>query len=294
MIKSILAIINPISGYARSRELPLELRRRLNQEGFETTIHLTTGPDDAYAYTLKHVSGFDLVLASGGDGTVRDVVAASAPSGVPVTILPSGTENLFAKQMGITADLDRVIETIKWGKTVTMDMGTVNGRGFLMLSGMGFDAEVLLHLNSFRTGNITHLTYFWPIWRTFWEYKFPPVTIEADGKIIVDCCRGLAFVSNISRYAVGLRIGLRAREDDGLLDVCFYRCEHQFPLLVHAWRTVLKRHLSHRDVVYCQAKHIKVTSPVSVPFQTDGDPAGYLPAEYRVLPGEVKILVPHI
>jgi YegS/Rv2252/BmrU family lipid kinase len=292
MVKSILAIINPISGYARSRELPALLRQRLRQAGFHPTVYVTTGPADAYEQTRNLAREFDLVLACGGDGTVRDVVAAAAPSGVPVTILPSGTENLFAKQLGIRADLDRVVETIKWGRIITMDMAMVNGRGYLMLSGVGFDAEVLLHLNSFRTGNITHLTYFWPIWRTFWEHKFSPVTIEADGKTIVRNEPGLAFVSNISRYAVGLRICQRAIQDDGLLDVCFYRCRHQIPLLMHAWRTVLKRHLRHPDVVYHQARQIKVTSPVAMPYQTDGDPAGYLPAVYTVVPGAAKVMVP--
>jgi len=292
MIKSILAIINPISGYARQRGLAGELRAKLTREGFDTDFHFTTGPHDAYAYTRANVSSFDLVLVAGGDGTVRDVISAAAPSGVPATVFPTGTENVFAKEMDIAADFDRLIQAIKWGKVVAIDMGMVNGKRFLMLSGVGFDARVLLHLASFRSGNITHLTYFWPIWRTFWEYDFPPVTVEADGETVVDGIRGLVFVMNISRYAVGLRICQRARHDDGLLDLCIYRCQHQVPLLRHAWRTMLKRHLDHEDVLYRQAKNIKITSCRPLPYQIDGDPAGYLPAEYSILPSEVKILVP--
>ncbi len=292
MIKSILAIINPISGYSRSRELPQELYGRLRQEGFEINVHLTTGPDDGYQYTLEHAAGYDLVLAEGGDGTVRDVVSAASPVNVPVTVLPTGTENLFAKEMGITADLNRIIETIHVGKTVAFDMAMVNGKRFLMLSGVGFDAEVLLHLNSYRTSNITHLTYFWPIWRTFWEYKFHPLTVEADGELILDDTPALVFVSNNRRYAVNLRICDRAVHDDGLLDVCIYKCSRQFPLVMHAWRTIKRKHIEHKDVVYRQAKKVVVTSKYKMPIETDGDPAGYLPAEYHVLPQAVKVLIP--
>jgi len=292
MIKSILAIINPISGYARSRELPIALRRRLDQEGFDVHVHLTTGPGDAYRFTSLHGRKFDLALVAGGDGTVRDVVSASAPHGLPVAIVPTGTENVFAKVMGMTCEMDRIIRTIRYGRTLAIDMGMVNGRRFLMLSGVGFDAEVLLHLNRFRTGNITHLTYFWPIWRTFWEYTFDPVTVHADGELVVADCPALVFVSNIPRYAVGLRICERASYQDGLLDLCIYKCDHQIPLLAHAWRTACRRHIGRQDVVYRQAKSITVTSTHPMPYQTDGDPAGMLPAEYNIRPGEVKILVP--
>lgn len=293
MIKSILVIINPISGYARSRELPLALWRRLRREGFDIHVHLTTGPGDAYAFTAAHVRQFDLALVAGGDGTVRDVVSAAAAAGVRTTILPTGTENVFAKEMGINADLDRIVRTVRDGTTIALDLGSINNRPFLMLSGVGFDAEVLLNLNAFRTGNITHLTYFWPIWRTFWEYAFHPVTVEADGEVVVEDCPALVFVSNIRRYAVGLRICDRADYQDGLLDVCIYRCDHQFPLLAHAWRTAWRRHLARNNVIYRQAKRITVTSAFPVPYQTDGDPAGRLPAEYAVLPGAVKLLVPN-
>jgi len=292
MVKSILAVINPISGYARSRELPLRLQQKLKQEGFDVHVHLTTGPADAYEFTSAHAQDFDLVLAAGGDGTVRDVVSAVAPKGVPATILPTGTENLFAKEMNITADLERIVWTIKYGRRVMVDMAMVNGRRFLMLSGVGFDAQVLLHLESFRTGNITHLTYFLPIWRTFWEYRFWPLTVEADGEVLVANCPCLVFVSNIRRYAVGLRICAKADYQDGLLDLCIYKCDHQVPLLAHAWRTVFGRHIGREDVIYRQAKSFKVSSDVHVPYETDGDAAGELPAEYTILANDVTLFLP--
>jgi diacylglycerol kinase (ATP) len=291
-IKKILVIINPISGYSRSRELPMKLRQSLRSHGFDPHIHITRGPGDGGLWARKYADRFDLVVISGGDGTVCEVVNGLAGSDKPITIFPSGTENLFAKEMGIVPDCEKLIQTIKWGRTVVMDIGQVNDRKFLLISGVGFDAEVLLQLNKFRTGNITHLTYFWPIWRTLFEYHFPPMTIEADGEIIVENARGLMFVSNISRYAVGLRICNDARYDDGLLDVCFYHCTNQITLVKHSWNTVFHKHRQDPRVVYRQAKKIRVTAHEAIPFETDGDPAGNLPAEFSVIPQAVRVILP--
>jgi YegS/Rv2252/BmrU family lipid kinase len=290
--KKILVIMNPISGYSRSREQPVVLKRRLKAEGFDAHFHLTSGPGDGGEYARQHGKEFDCVVISGGDGTVREVVAGLANSGVPVTIFPSGTENLFAKEMGMQADCDQLAATLKWGRRIVMDMGEVNGHRYLLLSGIGFDAEVLQHLIKVRTGNITHLTYFWPIWRTLWEYDFPPMTVVADGEVLVDNGRGLMFVSNISRYAVGLRICDLAKYDDGLLDVCIFLCEHRRQLVGHSWRAMLRKHREHPQVIYRQAKHVKVTSNRPVPVETDGDPAGCLPAEYRVIPRAIEVILP--
>jgi diacylglycerol kinase (ATP) len=290
--KKILAIINPISGYSRSREVPAALKRRLENEGFEVNLHFTSGPGCGGSIARNKGKDYDLVLVSGGDGTIREVAEGLVHSDTPFTIFPAGTENLFAKEVGILPDIDQVVQTIKWGRTAAMDMAQVNGQHFLLISGVGFDGQVLLHLKKFRTRNISHLTYFWPIWRTFWEYEFPPMTVEADGELLCEKARGLLFISNIPRYAVGLRICPKAKYDDGLLDVCIYLCQHQTTLLGHAWRTVNKKHLEHPGVIYRQARNIKVTSDVKIPFQTDGDPAGFLPAEYSILPKAVQVILP--
>jgi YegS/Rv2252/BmrU family lipid kinase len=253
---------------------------------------LARGPGDGGHWARRYAEYFDLVIISGGDGTICEVINGLSGTNKPITIFPSGTENLFAKEMGIVPDCEKLIQTIKWGRTVVMDIGQVNDRKFLLLSGVGFDANVLLELNKFRTGNITHLTYFWPIWRTYWEYRYPAMTVEADGEIIVENERGLMFVSNISRYAVGLRICDQAKFDDGLLDICFYRCTHQFGLFKHAWHTVMRTHRQDPLVIYRQAKKIRVTSNTPIPFETDGDPIGNLPAEFSVIPQAVRVILP--
>jgi len=291
--KTLLVILNPISGYARSRQLPIRLRRRLEEEGFEAYFHITCGPDDAKRAASGAADRFDAIVVAGGDGTIREVIDGLAGRSVPLAILPTGTENLLAKELKVPSNnLEALIASLKGGRLQNLDLALANGRHFLMVSGVGFDAEVLHHLLRYRTSNITHLTYFWPIWRTFWEYAFPPISAWVDGEKLVDNQRGLLFVSNIRRYAVGLRICMQARCDDGLLDVCFYPCTHQIPLLLHAWRTVWGRHVRQGGAVYRQGRTVRVESNQRIAFQTDGDPAGFLPAQFSIRQHQVKILTP--
>jgi diacylglycerol kinase family enzyme len=171
-------------------------------------------------------------------------------------------------------------------------VGKVNGRDFLLIIGIGFDGEVVRRMSAARTGHISHLSYFWPIWRTFWDYKFGEMRIEVDGKEIFDG-PGLVFVGNISRYAIGLQILHYADFGDGLLDVCIYKCASLLRLVKHVVLTILKQHAAGGDVIYCQGKKITVSSEqANIDTEIDGDPGPALPVEIEVVPQAVNVMVP--
>ncbi|MHC5173451.1 MAG: diacylglycerol/lipid kinase family protein, partial [Planctomycetota bacterium] len=132
----------------------------------------------------------------------------------------------------------------------------------------------------------------WPIWRTFWEHDFPHIKVVVDGKEIFDD-RGLVFVGNTSRYAIGLNICKTADFGDGLLDVCIFRCHDQAHLIKHSLDVVLKRHLKSKNSIYTQGESIQVTSADDTVFcQIDGDPGPKLPANIKVIPQAIRVLVP--
>jgi len=129
---------------------------------------------------------------------------------------------------------------------------------------------VIRRLSAVRTGHISHLTYFWPLWRTFWEHDFPRLRVVADGQEIFHD-QGLAFVGNISRYSVGLRICRDARFDDGLLDLVVFSCREQGSLMLHAAWTLLRLHPLKGNVLYRRVKAVKIESDRPAPCQIDGD-----------------------
>jgi diacylglycerol kinase family enzyme len=143
-----------------------------------------------------------------------------------------------------------------------------------------------------REGHISHLDYFEPIWRTFWNYKFGAIKVEVDGEELYEG-PGLVFVGNISHYAIGLHILRKADCSDGLLDVCVYKCSSKMQLAKHSLMTVLKQHTFGSNVVYRQGRNITVSSDnADIKTEIDGDPGPGLPVQIKVIPKAVNCIVP--
>jgi len=284
-------IVNPQSGYGGNQLRVREMRSALREGGFEPIEYMTTGPEDATIYARQIARNAAAVVVWGGDGTVNEVASGLAGSNVPILACPVGTENLLAKELRIPGQPRRIVEILRHGQVVDCDLGTINNRNFLLIIGVGFDGEVVRRLAAVRSGHISHLSYFWPIWRTFWEHDFPRMRIVADGEEIFDDF-GLAFIGNISRYAVGLRICRYARFDDGLLDLVIFSCREQTALVLHAAWTLLRRHPLKGNVTMRRVRSVRIQTDRPVPSQVDGDVGPETPLDISLSPRRVKLLIP--
>ncbi|MHC4260108.1 MAG: diacylglycerol/lipid kinase family protein [Planctomycetota bacterium] len=287
-------IVNPKSGARCSTLAGRRFEEYLVKKGFQVKVALTTSLDDACEFATDAAVDYDcaMVVVVGGDGTVREVAHGLEGSDKPLLIVPGGTENLLANELGLDERLKTIIGAFEAGLIRPLDLGSANGKCFTSIAGFGFDGKIVKRVSQQRAGHIDYFDYFWPIWRTFWDYKFSAITVQVDGQEIFDGC-GLVFVGNISRYAVGLQILHYADFGDGLLDVCIYKCASRVHLLKHSLMTVLKQHASARDVVYRQGKDISVTSKApDMATEIDGDPGPALPVQIKVIPQAVNCLVP--
>jgi len=231
------------------------------------------------------------VIAVGGDGTVHEVADGLAGSLLPLIVWPTGTENLFAKSFGFRAEAKSTLACLREGHQTSIDLGQANGRSFLIMAGMGFDAEVVHRLVSMRTGHITHLTYSAPLWRTFWEHRFPHFRVY-DEQTLLWRGQGMVFVGNMPRYSLGLRVIRDAICDDGLLDLCIFPCRGRLEFVGHSLRTLARRHVEHGGVLYRRLRSIHIESDERVPVQLDGEAAGWLPLDMTVRPRALRVLVP--
>lgn len=288
----IAAIMNPVAGASRQRGAIRRMLAQLEQRGCAVTVDRTTGGGDATRFAEAAVAArADAVVAIGGDGTVGEVVHGLAGSGVPLLIWPTGTENLVARSLGFRADADVLCSCFDEQNLRIFDLGVANGRSFMVVAGVGFDAEVVRRLTQLRRGHITHLSYFFPIWRTFWEHRFPILSVQTDA--LTWTGRGMVFVGNMARYALGLPVVRDAIPDDGLLDLLIMPCHDQVGLIGHSLRTLLKIHVGYKGVIYERVTWARVESTHrQVPVELDGDFAGTLPLEVRVVPNAIRVLVP--
>jgi len=255
------------------------------------TEYTTRAPGDATRYAQGIAGRGAAAVVWGGDGTVNEVTNALAGTEVPVLPCPAGTENLLAKELKMPSDPRKIVNVLQYGEVVDCDVGIINGRNFLLIIGVGFDGEVVRRVTGSRVGHISHLSYLWPIWRTFWEHDFPHMRISADEEEIFNGS-GLAFVGNISRYAVGLRICRDAQFDDGLLDLVVFGCHRQSRLMLHAAWTLLRRHPLKGDVLYRQVRQARIETDRPVPTQVDGDMGPNTPLDIAVSRRRLKLVIP--
>jgi diacylglycerol kinase family enzyme len=181
---SITLIVNPRSGHGGRRTLWEGLWRYLKARGF--TIHIRHTRCLGDARQLAAQAAMDqacaMVIVAGGDGTVREAADGLAGSGKPLMLVPTGTENLLASELGIDDRIEGLIAIFQRGLIKTMDLGRVNGRSFASVVGVGFDGQVVHRVGKRRKGHIDYYDYLEPLWHTFWSYRFPPISVRMDGQ----------------------------------------------------------------------------------------------------------------
>jgi diacylglycerol kinase family enzyme len=287
----IVLAINPKSGRGGGKRVVDDLANRLANAGFD--VFQSTDVEEIVRQTIQSLDGNRLraVVSAGGDGTIG-LLADRLPADVPYALLPLGTENLMAKYLGITSASAAATEAlITSNRIAKLDVGQANGRLFLIMASVGFDADVVRRLHKNRTGHIRHWYYFWPIWNAIREYRYPKLDIVVDGQSL-GTRPSWAFVFNVPRYAMNLQIVPEANAQDGLLDLRTFQKGNLFNGLTYVAAVIFRRHRSLRASSYRRGSSIFINSSESVPIQLDGDPGGTLPVEIRVIPNRLSIFVP--
>ena len=159
-------IINPKSGASTGEKLPgWRFEEYLTGRGFEVRMNLTRSLEHACELATS-AAGDDncaMVVAVGGDGTIREVAHGLESSDKPLLIVPGGTENLLANELGLEKSLKTLTRTFEAGFTRDLDLGNANGKCFTSIAGFGFDGEVVAEVSGNRIGHINYFDYFWPI-----------------------------------------------------------------------------------------------------------------------------------
>ncbi len=291
---TIRAIYNPIAGRRDLSAFLAKLSQELEIWDYNFEITPTTGPGDATRLAKDAPETTHAVMAVGGDGTCRDVATGLLGRSTPMIVVPAGNENILAKYIKAKATIDALVATIVEGTVTSYDVGTLNSSPFLLMAGVGFDAEAVKRVTESRTGHVSYLTYAKPLLQTFWQHRFPNLRVTVDGKTVFDG-HGLAFVGVMPRYAIGLHLLANAKHNDGLLDVCVMPCNSKRQLIGLSVAALLGRHVRRKNVVYCKGSNVRIeSSDDNVPCQFDGDVAGALPIECGIMPQALRLMFPPI
>ncbi len=215
---SVLFIVNPVSGKGHPEEMSALIRKHAGLGETAFRIAVTNHPGHAVALAAAAVAGgTELVVAVGGDGSVNQVASALVDTDTVLGIIPAGSGNGLARQLGIPVDPVQALGLISRRKTIRIDSATANGTFFVSMAGVGFDALVAEKFAHAKTRGF--LTYLRIILSEFAKYKPKKYELLLDGK----CMRYRAFMisfANSGQFGYNTSIAPGASLNDGMLDVC--------------------------------------------------------------------------
>ncbi|MEN2984038.1 MAG: diacylglycerol kinase family protein [Dictyoglomaceae bacterium] len=269
--------VNPTANRGRGRKLFSYIKRIFEKERFNFNIEFTKGKEE----TIRQVEsalekGAEVIVAAGGDGTVNEVVNGLKGRGV-LGIIPIGRGNDIAISLKIPRNIEKAIKILKNGKYFKMDLGLVDGRYFVGITGMGFDAEVNISANKLALKG--PLGYIISVFTTLKRYQAKECEISFDGnrwkgKIT------LVAVGNTKNYAGGMKILPYSSLDDGYFDICLIEKISPFELILHFPLIFFGKHTINPHVKMFRAKEVKVEGPDDLMATMDGE---LIPAKRLVL-----------
>lgn len=264
-------IANPASGGGRTLKIVSAAVDALMRRGADFDVELTTAPRHATEIALRACTDFDTIVAVGGDGTIHEVAAGMLRCDKPLGIIPAGSGNDLVKSLGIPVDVEQAVETLLAGRTRTIDTGTVNGRCFVNVVGIGFDAAVNHTSHGLRWPSSGMARYLAALVKTLGTYDPVRLKVEIDG-MAAEQDLYLLTIGNGTTCGGGFRLTPRAKLDDGLLDVTAVKPISILPLLWHLPKVfggTIDR--ARRYASMTTAKRVRVESPVPVPVHVDGE-----------------------
>ena len=280
----ICIIANPAARGVKAR---LDSLQRLTRN---VVIKTTSGPGDAEAQTERAVEqGYSTIVAAGGDGTINEVVNGIGTSHVTLGILPMGTVNVFALELGIPLDLVAAWKVIRGRKTRAIDLASANGHFFVQMAGVGLDAQVV-ERNSRRIKQVLGpLSYLLTATQVAAE-KPPRLRVFREGLPVVE--GSFVLVGNGRFYGGPFSLFSEADMQDGLLDVCVFKSANYVALMRYFRGLLFGSLTKFSDVEYFKAAHLVVKSDRNVPLEADGELAGHTPVEFSVRKKKLRVLVP--
>jgi len=297
-MQSATVIVNPVSPNLPSRRHLREAASWLRSQGWQADWALTHSPGDAMVIAARAVQeGRSLVVVCGGDGTISEAVNGLAGSETALAVIPAGTANVWAKEVGISRQPIAALEVAIRGQARRMDLGRASapseegGRHFFMMAGLGLDGSIAasLPLNVKRYLGAT--TYAIVAVGQSLRYRGQRVKLIVDGEPL-ETSLLMMVVGNTRDYAGVTQVTSRAYADDGLLDACIFQGHHTLDIIFHTLRVAAQAHLRASPVLYRRVRRLEVQSETPLPVQLDGDFYPGCPTVFEVVPAALTVMVP--
>ncbi len=296
-----MIIFNPTAGQLRLSRQMDEVVQFLQQHGWDVDLRKTARGGDATIFAQEAVDHhYEMVVAAGGDGTNNEVINGGlVGSDVIFGMLPIGTTNVLALEVGVPVSnplhLRPVLDSARVlveGRVRRIDVGRAARRYFLMMGGIGWDAEIGTYVQRDTKRWLGPLAYMPAAVLAAKNFAGSRIWVDIDGEQFRDRAV-LITVNNTRLYGGVVQMAPRASLDDGLLDVCIFRGQNVTQAFFRYFLGVLsRRHIHDPRVRYHQAKYVAVRSARPLPVHVDDEPLGSTPVEFTVANRALRVMLP--
>jgi len=286
-------IANPIAGSGRAYRSIQNYVRQRRKSDWEVEILTTRSRNHAGLLAQELLRRPpDLLAICGGDGTINEVASRVSNPPFPIAILPAGTANVVARELGLPLNPIKALEIGLKRAIRRVDLGELDSeprRRFLFVAGIGFDAYVVSSVTPGLKAKLGMAAYAVAVVRCLQSYSFAEFQVVVDNRTFnATSC----LVSNARSYGGGLLFSPGANMSDGLLDILILQGSSRFALarfLFQAWRGIPE---THNWVHRLQARSLRIEGPAGVLVQADGELVEGLPIEISLEPSAFPLVIP--
>ena len=286
----VAAIVNPLG--RRPVEAVRDALVHAAPPGARVEVFLSAAAGEATPLVREVLDHVDLIVAVGGDGTVSEVATGMVGSSVPLAIIPAGSTNIVAREVGIPTGL-RAAARLMFGpqRIVARDLGRCGQRYFLHMAGAGLDAHFFRRTNRELKRHVGWLAYVPAAAQSLAE---PParMTVRVDNATIVTDSPLVLVANGSSVVHPAIKLHSAIRSDDGWLDVIVFKGADPLAFA----RTLVDFSLGQLDksteTFVQRVRRVEISASPEVPVQLDGDPIGGTPVTIEIVPHAIRLVAP--
>ncbi|SHF53335.1 lipid kinase, YegS/Rv2252/BmrU family [Salegentibacter echinorum] len=288
-IKKVFLIVNPVSGDIDKEDIIHAVQQKLYEINASLNIYRTTGKNDREAIKNRvNNNDFDRIIIAGGDGTIKLVAEALMEKKVPMGIIPVGSANGLAANLGIPADLKTQLKIALGGHVTNMDILNIDGEVCLHISDLGVNAELIKNYqNSKVRGKLGYLlqsvpTLMYSKYPFEFEIQLESETLHKEGIL-------LAF-ANAKKYGTGANVNPQGRMDDGVFEILIYK-NFDIPQILNTLRNETNVDAGFVEIIQVEKARVICKKPVAC--QVDGEYMGEKKeVNVNIIPHKLPIMSP--
>lgn len=292
-----LVIMNPVAGQHDAGDARALIERRFADEQVRYEVRETQEAGDALRWAQQAAAdGFDLVVVSGGDGTIMEAMSGLIKSGgaLPLAQLPAGTANLLARALSIPTEQAEALDTVFSGKAIRLDVGYLprEDRYFALVVGAGYDARLIGDASRELKNVLGFGAYIVTGLKNLFTLRPARIELELDGQ------RQRLWAHTIMIINVGeigdanVALGPNIHPHDGKLDLMILSSASLLGALRLMFRILTRRFDNAKDLRYLSASRIRISARPALPTQIDGEQLGTTPLEVEAVPEGALLIVP--